>query len=143
MTSVLLLLATAACGSGHYVDATVIATCAANGGGLILSGDVGDMEELRPPGSGVAVRRLVDRRGPEDGLGRFQQRIPARVLCPRISREFRARLQLRQSESLERTESEPLTADEGGPSSSRATSSGGITVVAERAVIPRTALSRR
>ncbi len=55
------LLAAAARGSEHHVDATVVASAALAGGGLILTGDVGDLEALAPPGSGIAVRGLVER----------------------------------------------------------------------------------
>lgn len=54
------LLSAAGRGSEHHVDATVVASAAMAGGGLILSGDVGDLEALAPPGSGVTVRGLAD-----------------------------------------------------------------------------------
>lgn len=54
------LLAAARRGSEHHVDATVVASCAMEGGGLILSGDAGDMQALTPPGSGITVRGLAD-----------------------------------------------------------------------------------
>lgn len=55
------LLAAAGRGSEHHVDTTVVASCAMEGGGLILSADVADMEALTPPGSGITVRGLADR----------------------------------------------------------------------------------
>jgi hypothetical protein len=54
------ILAAARRGSEHHVDATVVATCALAGGGLILTADVGDLEALTPSGSGIAVRGLTE-----------------------------------------------------------------------------------
>lgn len=55
------LLASADRGSEHHVDATVVATCATAGGGVILTADAADLTALTPAGSAVTVTGLTDR----------------------------------------------------------------------------------
>lgn len=55
------LLASADRGSEHHVDATVVATCATAGGGVILTADTSDLTALTPAGSAVTVTGLTDR----------------------------------------------------------------------------------
>lgn len=52
------LLARAGMDSEHHVDATVVATAVAAGGGLILTSDVDDLEHLAGGAVGVEVRGL-------------------------------------------------------------------------------------
>ncbi len=54
------LLASAGRGSEHHMDATVVASCAMAGGGLVLTGDVSDLGGLAPPGGGIVVKGLVE-----------------------------------------------------------------------------------
>jgi hypothetical protein len=55
------LLASAGWGSEHHVDATVVATCATAGGGVILTTDTSDLATLAPAGSDIVVRGLARR----------------------------------------------------------------------------------
>lgn len=55
------LLASAGWGSEHHVDATVAATCATAGGGVILTTDTSDLAALAPAGSDIVVRGLARR----------------------------------------------------------------------------------
>ncbi len=52
------LLAAAARGSADHVDATVIAVCAAAGGGVVLTSDPDDLSALSGGNPGITVRGL-------------------------------------------------------------------------------------
>ncbi len=52
------LLAQASTGSEHHVDATVVAVALAAGGGLVVTGDVDDLQMLAAHAPGVAVEPL-------------------------------------------------------------------------------------
>ena len=56
------LLAGAGAGSEHHVDATVVATCGAAGGGLVLTGDVDDLAALAAQTPSIEVRAVAHRR---------------------------------------------------------------------------------
>lgn len=55
------LLAATRRGSEHHVDASVVAVCAAAGGGVVLTGDPGDLSELSMGTPAIMVHSL---RGP-------------------------------------------------------------------------------
>lgn len=52
------LLAQANMGSEHHVDATVVAVALAAGGGLVVTGDLDDLQTLAAHAPGVAVEPL-------------------------------------------------------------------------------------
>jgi predicted nucleic acid-binding protein len=52
------LLAQASMGSEHHVDATVVAVALAAGGGLVVTGDLDDLQTLAAHAPGVAVEPL-------------------------------------------------------------------------------------
>lgn len=53
------LLAQAGVGSEHHVDATVVAVALAAGGGLVVTGDLDDLQLLAAYAPGVAVEPLA------------------------------------------------------------------------------------
>lgn len=57
------LLAAAGRGSDFHVDGAVVAVCAAAGGGVVLTGDTGDLTELSGGNPAITVRSITRRRG--------------------------------------------------------------------------------
>jgi len=55
------LLAAAARGSEHHVDAAVVAVCASAGGGVVLTGDSGDLAALAGGSPAIMVRGIGGR----------------------------------------------------------------------------------
>lgn len=55
------LLAATACGSEHHVDAAVIAVCAAAGGGVVLTENLGDLAELSGGSPDITIRGIAGR----------------------------------------------------------------------------------
>lgn len=55
------LLAAVARGSEHHVDAAVVAVCAAAGGGVVLTGDPGDLSELSGGSPAITVCSMAGR----------------------------------------------------------------------------------
>lgn len=52
------LLAAIGLGSEHHVDASVVAVCAAAGGGVVLTDDPADLSELSSESSSITVRSI-------------------------------------------------------------------------------------
>lgn len=48
-------------GSGCHVDAAVVAVCAAAGGGVVLTGDLGDLSALSGGSPAITVRGIGGR----------------------------------------------------------------------------------